>query len=192
MDQDKINILQKNLKTEKAARKAAEKIVEDKSKDLHLLSHELKKTNLKLEAIKVEHSSQLETVFENINDGYISMDLFGNVQQMNNNAKEFFGYNIEEEELNVFNLIYPDDFEHASKSFVTLNKEGSFTNYRTRVLTKDKQVIGLLKSYHRKWQAYAKGVNFNIKKEFVNKDGFKLYCISKFPKYAEKLKANLH
>ena len=140
MDQDKINILQKNLKTEKAARKAAEKIVEDKSKDLHLLSHELKKTNLKLEAIKVEHSSQLETVFENINDGYISMDLFGNVQQMNNNAKEFFGYNIEEEELNVFNLIFPDDFEHASKSFVTLTKEGSFTNYRTRVLTKDKQV----------------------------------------------------
>ena len=140
MDQDKINILQKNLKTEKAARKAAEKIVEDKSKDLHLLSHELKKTNLKLEAIKVEHSSQLEAVFENINDGYISMDLFGNVQQMNNNAKEFFGYNIEEEELNVFNLIFPDDFEHASKSFVTLTKEGSFTNYRTRVLTKDKQV----------------------------------------------------
>lgn len=140
MDQDKINILQKNLKTEKAARKAVEKIVEDKSKDLHLLSHELKKTNLKLEAIKVEHSSQLETVFENINDGYISMDLFGNVQQMNNNAKDFFGYNIEEEELNVFNLIFPDDFEHASKSFVTLTKEGSFTNYRTRVLTKDKQV----------------------------------------------------
>jgi len=140
MDQDKINILQKNLKTEKAARKAAEKIVEDKSKDLHLLSHELKKTNLKLEAIKVEHSSQLEAVFENINDGYISMDLFGNVQQMNNNAKDFFGYNIEEEELNVFNLIFPDDFEHASKSFVTLTKEGSFTNYRTRVLTKDKQV----------------------------------------------------
>ena len=140
MDQDKINILQKNLKTEKAARKAAEKIVEDKSKDLHLLSHELKKTNLKLEAIKVEHSSQLETVFKNNNDGYISMDLFGNVQQMNNNAKDFFGYNIEEEELNVFNLIFPDDFEHASKSFVTLTKEGSFTNYRTRVLTKDKQV----------------------------------------------------
>ena len=140
MDQDKINILQKNLKTEKAARKAAEKIVEDKSKDLHLLSHELKKTNLKLEAIKVEHSSQLEAVFENINDGYISMDLFGNVQQMNNNAKDFFGYNIEEEKLNVFNLIFPDDFEHASKSFVTLTKEGSFTNYRTRVITKDKQV----------------------------------------------------
>tara|TARA_B110001452_G_C15101186_1_gene383939 strand:- start:60 stop:479 length:420 start_codon:yes stop_codon:yes gene_type:complete len=66
MDQHKIDILQKSLKTERAARKAAEKIVEDKSKDLHLLSNELKKTNLKLEAIKFEQSSQIEAVFENI------------------------------------------------------------------------------------------------------------------------------
>ena len=140
MDQHKIDILQKSLKTERAARKAAEKIVEDKSKDLHLLSNELKKTNLKLEAIKVEQSSQIEAVFENINDGYILMDLFGNILKMNNNAKDFFGYNIEEEKLNVYNLIYSDDLEYASKSFITLKKEGSFTNYRTRVLTKDKQI----------------------------------------------------
>jgi PAS domain S-box-containing protein len=140
MDQYKIDILQENLKTERAARKAAEKIVKDKSKDLHLLSNELKKTNLKLEAIKVEQSSQIEAVFENINDGYILMDILGNILKMNNNAKDFFGYNIEEEKLNVYNLIYSDDLEYASKSFITLKKEGSFTNYRTRVLTKDKQI----------------------------------------------------
>jgi PAS domain S-box-containing protein len=140
MDQYKIDILQENLKTERAARKVAEKIVEDKSKDLHLLSNELKKTNLKLETIQVEQSSQIEAVFENINDGYILMDLFGNILKMNNNAKDFFGYNIEEEKLNVYNLIFPDDLEYASKSFKNLNKEGSFTNYRTRVLTKDKQI----------------------------------------------------
>ena len=140
MDQHKIDILQKSLITERAARKAAEKIVEDKSKDLHLLSNELKKTNLKLEALKVEQSSQIEAVFENINDGYILMDIFGNILKMNNNAKDFFGYNIEEEKLNVYNLIYSDDLEYASKSFITLKKEGSFTNYRTRVLTKDKQI----------------------------------------------------
>ena len=75
MDQHKIDILHKSLKTERAARKAAEKIVEDKSKDLHLLSNELKKTNLKLEAIKVEQSSQIEAVFENINDDLHKLDL---------------------------------------------------------------------------------------------------------------------
>jgi len=58
-----------------------------------------KKTNLKLEAIKVEHSSQLETVFENINDGYISMDLFGNVQQMNNNEYDIKSIIYENENL---------------------------------------------------------------------------------------------
>ena len=140
MDQYKIDILQNNLKTERAARKAAEKIVEDKSKDLYLLSNELKKTNLKLEAIQVHQSSQLEAAFENINDGFLLMDLFGNILKMNNNSKDFFGYNIEEEKLNVYNLIYPDDLEYASKSFLTLKKEGSITNYRTRVLTKDKQI----------------------------------------------------
>ena len=140
MEQHKIDILQRNLKIERAARKAAEKIVEHKSKDVHVLSNELKKINLKLEAIQVEQSSQIEAVFENINDGYILMDLFGNILKMNNNAKSFFGYNIEKEKLNVYDLIFPEDLEYSFKSFITLNKEGSFTNYTTRVLTKDKQI----------------------------------------------------
>ena len=139
MDQHKIDILQKSLKTERAARKAAEKIVEDKSKDLHLLSNELKKTNLKLEAIKVEQSSQIEAVFENINDDLHKLDSAGN-WKMNNNANQTKALINEEEKLNVYNLIYSDDLEYASKSFITLKKEGLFTNYRTRVLTKDKQI----------------------------------------------------
>ena len=48
MDQYKIDILQRNLKKEKIARKAAEEIVENKSNDLYRLE-ELKKTNLALE-----------------------------------------------------------------------------------------------------------------------------------------------
>lgn len=140
MDKHKINILQENLKKEKAARIAAEKIVEDKSKDLNALSNELKKAKLSLKTIQVEHSSEIEAVFENINDSYILMDLFGNVLSMNDSAKDFFGYNIKEEKLNVMNLVFSDDFELASESFITLTTKGSLTNYRTRVLTKDKQV----------------------------------------------------
>jgi len=104
MDKHKINILQENLKKEKAARIAAEKIVEDKSKDLNALSNELKKAKLSLKTIQVEHSSEIEAVFENINDSYILMDLFGNVLSMNDSAKDFFGYNIKEEKLNVMNF----------------------------------------------------------------------------------------
>jgi PAS domain S-box-containing protein len=139
MNQNKIDILQKKLKKEKIARKAAEKIVENKSNDAHLLE-ELKKTNLVLENLLEQKSSQLEGVFENINDAYILMDMSGNILKMNDIAIALFGYDIEEEKLNVCNLIYPEDVEYGTKSFLTLKQEGLFTNYRTRVLTKSKKV----------------------------------------------------
>jgi PAS domain S-box-containing protein len=139
MDQYKIDILQRNLKKEKIARKAAEEIVENKSNDLYRLE-ELKKTNLALENLLEQKSSQLEGVFENINDGYILMDMSGNILKMNDIATSFFGYNAEKQKLSVFNLIFPEDLEYAIRSFKTLKEKGLFTNYRTRVLTKDKQV----------------------------------------------------
>jgi len=139
MDQKKIDILKRNLKKEKTARKAAEKIIENKSNDAYILE-DLKKTNLALENLLKQKSSQLEGVFENINDGYILMDMFGNIQKMNDIAAEFFGYNVEEEKLSVRDLIFPEDIEYGTKSFIILKEEGLFSNYRTRVLTKDKQV----------------------------------------------------
>ena len=139
MDQYKIDILQRNLKKEKIARKAAEEIVENKSNDLYRLE-ELKKTNLALENLLEQKSSQLEGVFENINDGYILIDMSGNILKMNDIATSFFGYNAEKQKLSVFNLIFPEDLEYAIRSFKTLKEKGLFTNYRTRILTKDKQV----------------------------------------------------
>ena len=55
MNQDKIDLLQRNLKREKAARIAAEKIAENKHNDLYL-SGELKKTNLALENLLEQNS----------------------------------------------------------------------------------------------------------------------------------------
>jgi PAS domain S-box-containing protein len=140
MAQDKIDILERSLKREKAARKVAEQTLESKSKDLNFLQEELKKTNLKLKDVVEQKSSQLESVFENINDGYILMDMSSNILKMNDIASSFFGYNVKKERLNVFNLIHPDDLEYGTRSFISLKEEGVFTNYRTRVLTKDKQV----------------------------------------------------
>jgi hypothetical protein len=71
MSQEKIDILQRALKREKAARKAAEKILEDKSKELYTLSEELKVSNAKLANTVNEKSVQLEGVFKNINDAYV-------------------------------------------------------------------------------------------------------------------------
>ena len=94
MSQEEIDILKRALKREKDARKAAEKILEDKSRELYHLSEELKVSNAKLEASVNEKSSQLEGVFKNINDAYVVIDITGNVLKMNTVAIDFFGYDI--------------------------------------------------------------------------------------------------
>ncbi|WP_299158411.1 PAS domain S-box protein [uncultured Tenacibaculum sp.] len=133
-------LLQRALSREKAARKAAEKILEDKSRELYLLSEELKATNTKLENLLIEKSSQLEGLFENFIDAYLIMDLKGDVLRMNDAATEIFGYDIEKEKLNVVNLIYPEDAVYAFKSFTELKEKGTFSNYTARIFSKDKKV----------------------------------------------------
>ncbi|WNW02521.1 PAS domain S-box protein [Tenacibaculum sp. HL-MS23] len=136
----KIDILQRALKREKKARKIAEKILEDKSRELYSMSEELKDSNIKLAELLEDKSLQLKGVFENINDSYLIMDLAGNVLKMNNAAIEFFGYDISKEKLSVINLIYPEDNVYAFQSFSQLYQTGSFSNYTARILTKEKEV----------------------------------------------------
>ena len=71
MSQSQIDILQRALKREKAARKAAENILEDKSRELFSLSKELKKTNTKLSDLLNEKTSQLQGVFDTFIDAYM-------------------------------------------------------------------------------------------------------------------------
>jgi PAS domain S-box-containing protein len=140
MDKFDKEIYERALKREKAARKSAEKILENKSKELYVLSEKLKTTNEKLENLVQEKSSQLEGVFENINDAYLVIDLLGNVLKMNKVANDLFGYDIEKEELNITSLIYPEDEEYAYQSFTRLKNTGAFSNYTARVYTKFKEV----------------------------------------------------
>jgi PAS domain S-box-containing protein len=140
MSQEKIDILERSLKRERAARKSAEKILEDKSRDLHFLSDELKATNLKLENLLHEKSSQLKGVFENIIDAFVVIDLWGNVIKFNDAATLLFGYNIDIEALNILSLIYVEDMEYAKTSFTDLQIKGFFKNYKARVYTKSNGV----------------------------------------------------
>jgi len=140
MSQEQIDILQRALKREKAARRAAEKILEDKSRELYALSEELKISNTKLEASVSEKSSQLAGVFENIIDAYVVIDLSGNVLRMNDAAAELFGYDISKEKLNVNRLIYSEDVAYAFESFSELIEKGRFSNYTARIVDKHKEV----------------------------------------------------
>jgi PAS domain S-box-containing protein len=140
MSQENTDILLRTIEREKAARKAAEKILESKSLELYHLSEELKKSNAKLETLLDEKSSQLEGVFENIVDAYVVIDLQGNVIKFNEAAIELFGYDINKEPLNVMNLVYKDDIEYAISSFTNLQEKGFFKNYEARIYTKNNQV----------------------------------------------------
>ncbi|WP_298766402.1 PAS domain S-box protein [uncultured Polaribacter sp.] len=140
MSEKKIEILERALKREKAARKAAEKILEDKSKELFSISEKLKKTNTKLNDILDEKSSKLKRVFENINDAYLIIDLSANVIEMNDVAQKVFGYNIEDGNFNLSKIIYKDDVAYALSAFEELKEKGFFNNFTIRIFTKNKEV----------------------------------------------------
>ncbi|MDO6595994.1 PAS domain S-box protein [Oceanihabitans sp. 2_MG-2023] len=133
MSQEQVEILQRALKREKAARKAAEKILEEKSRELYF-------TSQRLEQLLEEKSSQLQGVFENIVDAYVVMDLQGNIIKFNEAATKLFGYDISREEINVVNLIYKEDYPYAISSFMELQNKAYFKNYEARVYTKSKEV----------------------------------------------------
>ena len=133
MNPNELDILKRQLERERKARKAAEKILEEKSRELYF-------TSQKLENLLDEKSSQLQGVFENIVDAYVVMDLSGNVIKFNEAATKLFGYDIAIEAVNVVNLIYKADYEYAMNSFLKLTEQGFFKNYEARVYTKSKEV----------------------------------------------------
>jgi PAS domain S-box-containing protein len=140
MDQNKIDILERALQRQKSARKQAEKILEVKSLELFDASQELNKANKKLKSLLDEKSTQLKGVFENINDAYLVMNIKGKIIKMNDVAIDFFGYDLNNEPVNALNLIFKEDFEYAMKSFYALIKDGQFSNYNARILTKNKEI----------------------------------------------------
>lgn len=136
MDSNKVEILERALKREKAARKAAEKILEEKSRDLYLLSEELK-------TLLNEKSSLLKGLFDTINDAYLVIDLKGNILEMNKVAFKVINSDLKKEKINIKDLIYKDDIDYVEYFFKTLHKEGSTDAYTLRILTKSKEIMWL-------------------------------------------------
>lgn len=128
-----LEILKRALAREKLARKAAEKILEEKSRELYLSSQ-------KVEELLDDKSSQLQGLFDNIVDAYVVMEINGNVIKLNDSATELFGYDINNEKLNVLDLIYQEDIEYAMKSFDKLKRNGFFKDYEARIYTKEKEI----------------------------------------------------
>ena len=133
MNQEQVDILQRALKREKAARKSAETILEEKSRELY-------NTSQKIEQLLDEKSSQLQGVFENIVDAYVVMDINGNILKFNEAATKLFGYNMSIESINALDLIYKEDYQYAIASYLDLKSKGFFKDYEARVYTKSGKV----------------------------------------------------
>ncbi|AXT56792.1 PAS domain S-box protein [Aquimarina sp. AD1] len=134
------DILQRALAREKAARKQAEGILEDKSRELYEVAQELKQVNEQLKGVLAKKSSELQGMFDNLVDAYVLMKVNGDVIEMNDAAKELFGYDVNKEKINVTSLIYKDDVHYAMESFQKLITKGSFTDYVARAVTKSNGV----------------------------------------------------
>ena len=120
IDNNKIEILERALKREKAARKAAESILEQKSYELYNLSQELKISNEKLAESLSQKTSELEGVFFNIIDAYIVMDVMGNVLSMNDAAVQMLGYDAGKESFNLTTIVKEEYLEYTAKVFKEL------------------------------------------------------------------------
>ncbi len=130
-------MLKKALERQKKARRQAEMILEEKSRELYETSRQLQETNARLENLLSEKTSELEGVFVNIVDPYVVMDLDTNVIRMNSAAVQFLGYDHTKEALNLSTLVHPDYRDYTLDALKQLYSVGTLKNYRARIFLKD-------------------------------------------------------
>lgn len=138
MSSKELEILKRSLERQKKARQQAERILEEKSKDLYDLTTQLQETNERLENLLSEKTSELEGVFINIIDPYIVMDPNGLVIKMNQAAVNLLGFDFKNEAFNLKSIIHPDFVSHTQISFKQLYEVGSIKNFKAKIITNDK------------------------------------------------------
>jgi PAS domain S-box-containing protein len=139
MSQEKVDILQRALAREKAARKQAEIILENKAAELFDAKQKLEKSYLELESLLNRKDSELQGVFENIVDAYVIIDLWGNILKMNDAAVNLLGFNSPKEDYNLMHMASPKDVNLVKHSFKKLLKEGTITDLHINIITKKKE-----------------------------------------------------
>ena len=139
MSQKQIDILQRALAREKAARKQAELILEEKSTELYNANEKLEQLYRDIEAELTRTDSQLQGVFENIVDAYVIIDLTGNVMKMNDAFVSLVGYRNSRQNLNLFKILHPKETKRVAESFKSLINSGSITDFHVNIITKKKK-----------------------------------------------------
>jgi PAS domain S-box-containing protein len=124
----RVDILERALKRERAARKLAEGILEDKSKQLFELSEKLKETNAALEGNLSEKTLELQAIFDNSSLGIV-LTRFGQIVEVNQAFCELLGYsNSELKVLDVKAISVKDDYPQSRELMQQLD-QGLIDNF---------------------------------------------------------------
>lgn len=137
MGETEVHLLKKALERQKKARLQAERILEEKSKQLYDVTRHLQSVNDRLEHILNEKASELDGVFINIIDPYVIMDLEFNVINMNASAKEFLGFDHTATPLNLSALVHEEYQAYTAQSIAKLYEAGTLKNYRAKIIVGD-------------------------------------------------------
>ncbi|MBT8325837.1 MAG: PAS domain S-box protein [Winogradskyella sp.] len=140
MSDDKIGVYMRALERERAARREAERILEEKSAELYEANEQLTRLNRDLESLLTRTDSQLQGVFENIVDPYVIMDLTGNILKMNNAAIHLLGFENDKVDFNLMDMVLPSEYDRVAKSFKTLLKKGTLTDFEIEIKTKNEEL----------------------------------------------------
>ena len=135
MPERKIQILERALMRERAARKEAEDLLETKSKELYATGMQLRKSNERLQTLLDAKINELEGVFLNILDPYVVMDPAFNILRLNDAALEFLELESIPESFNLSELVHPDFLEYTARCVKQLFELGSLSNYRAKIFT---------------------------------------------------------
>ena len=135
MNQKEIDILKRAFDRERASRKLAEKILEEKSKELYELNKKLEKSNIKLTSLNNKVNSQLQGVFENLVDAYVEIDLNGTILGINNAAVDLLGLKSLSDKVNVIEMVHPNYKDIIAPNFKSLLKKGSITDFKVKIVT---------------------------------------------------------
>jgi PAS domain S-box-containing protein len=137
MDSKEVTLLKKALARQVKARKQAENILEEKSKELYDTTRHLKEANNKLEEVLTEKVNELDGIFVNLIDPYVVMDLTGNIIKMNAAAKDFLCTDNSVETVNLNSFVHKDYIEYTYNSFKSLVEVGTIKNYRAKLVIKE-------------------------------------------------------
>lgn len=132
-----IKILERKVNREKAARHQAESMVEELSFELYTLKNQLAIAKDQV-AIIEPHSDLIGMVeLKNLVEGYVRIDLRGNLVRVNETAKKILGIENLKSSFNVMHLIHRDDYGLASNAFETLLNSGKYTDFVVRIVVDD-------------------------------------------------------